>query len=78
MEYTEKDEIRDRKNLENRFFRQVKKLFPNATRKSIRLNKYQYLNFCWCYGGINKKNMPDKYHKLIEKINEIALKMAEY
>jgi len=45
MEYTEKDEIRDRKNLENRFFRQVKKLFPNATRKSIRLNKYQYLNF---------------------------------
>jgi hypothetical protein len=58
------------------FLKEVKKIFPNATIKSITNKGYlKTVFFCWCYGGISKNNYPDKYHKQIDKINKFALKV---
>jgi len=55
------------------FLIEVKKIFPNATIESINLGKtLMNLDFCWCYGEVSIKNYPDKYHKQIIKINQIA------
>lgn len=56
-----------------RFLKEVKKIFPNATEQSIKISKtLRDLDFCWCYGEVSIKNYPDKYHKQINKINEMA------
>ena len=56
-----------------KFLNEVRYIFPNATLKSINLHKtLMNLDFCWCYGEVSKKNYPDKYHKQINKINEMA------
>lgn len=55
------------------FLGEVREIFPNATIESIQIgNTLMHLDFCWCYGGISKRNYPDKYHKQIDKINSMA------
>ena len=59
--------------MKSNFLKEVKKIFPNATEESIKLHKsLMKLNFCWCYGEISINNYPDKYHKQINKINDLA------
>jgi hypothetical protein len=55
------------------FLKEVKNIFPNADLKSINLGKtLRQIDFCWCYGEVSLKNYPEKYHKQIIKINEMA------
>jgi hypothetical protein len=57
---------------------EVKQIFPNATIESIKLSKtLRKIDFCWCYGEVSIKNYPNKYHKQIIKINEIAKRIRE-
>ena len=56
-----------------KFLLEVKKIFPNADLESIHINKtLRQMDFCWCYGGVSKRNYPDKYHNQIDKINTMA------
>ena len=58
------------------FLKEVKKIFPNATSKSIRIHKV-HDDFTWAYGGISKNNYPDKYSVTIDKINKMWLKVRK-
>ena len=57
----------------NVFMKEVRKLFPNATKDRV----FCYLkdgneHFCYDFGDVTIRNMPDKYHKQIRKINKMA------
>jgi len=55
------------------FMFEVKKIFPNANRRNVFLKLGNgNLDFCWTYGGISVKNYPDRYHKVIRRINLMA------
>ena len=58
------------------FLREVKKIFPNATLSSIRIDK-KFEDFTWAYGGISKNNYPDKDSTQIDKINKMWLKVRK-
>jgi hypothetical protein len=60
------------------FLEEVKQIFPNATKESIKLSKtLMALNFCWCYGEVGLKNYPDKYHAQINKINNLSQQISK-
>jgi virulence-associated protein VapD len=59
--------------MKNNFLKEVKKIFPNATKETIKIHKdLMKLDFCWCYGEVSINNYPIEYHKQIIKINQLA------
>ena len=63
---------------EEQFLKEVKKIFPNATLKSISNKHYiKQPSWCWSYGEISTNTYPDKYHSQIRKINNMNLKRTK-
>lgn len=57
------------------FMHEVKKIFPNATRRAVHNSLNPLLgatNFTWKYGDVSLRNMPKKDHATIRKINNMA------